>query len=99
MYETTIITKSAALCLKCDDIIESRHRHDFVRCSCESIFLDGGREYIRYGGNLSDIKLLTETRSKTVDEVKSDIIRYAEYSDDFYNSMVAEALHFLEKIT
>jgi hypothetical protein len=98
MYETTIITKSAALCLKCDDIIESQHRHDFVRCSCDAIFLDGGREYIRYGGNLSDIKLLTETRSKTVDEVKSDIIRYSNYTDDFHKSMVVDAQQFLESL-
>lgn len=40
---------SKAKCLKCNDIIESKHRHDFVRCSCDEIFLDGGDEYIRAG--------------------------------------------------
>jgi len=36
-------------CKKCGDVIESKHRHDFVWCSCKSVFVDGGREYIRGG--------------------------------------------------
>lgn len=31
---------SKAKCLKCNDIIESKHRHDFVRCSCNDNLLD-----------------------------------------------------------
>jgi len=50
--------------MKCYDIIESYHNHDFVRCKCGAIFLDGGMDYIRYGGysdmTLEDINLLTE---------------------------------------
>jgi hypothetical protein len=37
-------------CLKCNDIIESMHRHDFVWCSCGNIFIDGGNDYMRFGG-------------------------------------------------
>jgi len=37
-------------CLKCGDVIESKHVHDFKVCSCENIFIDGGNEYVRYGG-------------------------------------------------
>lgn len=44
------LTRNAARCLKCNDIIESKYRHDFVWCSCESIFVDGGLDYARYGG-------------------------------------------------
>lgn len=36
-------------CKKCNDIIESKHSHDFVRCKCGSIYIDGGNEYQRYG--------------------------------------------------
>lgn len=36
-------------CKKCDDIIESVHNYDFKKCKCGSIFIDGGREYQRYG--------------------------------------------------
>lgn len=34
-------------CKKCDDIIESKHRHDFVTCKCKSIAVDGGNDYQR----------------------------------------------------
>lgn len=41
-------------CLKCGDIIESKHVHDFKFCSCGNIFIDGGDEYTRYGGKALD---------------------------------------------
>ncbi len=42
-------------CPNCGDIIESKHRHDFVVCKCwnaatSGIFLDGGPDYPRFGG-------------------------------------------------
>lgn len=43
--------RNRARCLKCGDIIESKYRHDFVKCSCGSIFVDGGNDYWRCGGN------------------------------------------------
>ena len=42
-------------CKKCKDIIESKHVHDFKWCSCKSIAVDGGLEYLRRIGNLEDI--------------------------------------------
>lgn len=36
-----------AKCLMCNDIIVSRHRHDFVTCSCGSLAVDGGKEYLK----------------------------------------------------
>lgn len=36
-------------CLVCNDIIQSTHVHDFVRCSCGAIFVDGGSDYLRMG--------------------------------------------------
>ena len=41
---------SKAMCASCGDVIESKHRHDFVSCGCGETFLDGGDEYIRAGG-------------------------------------------------
>jgi hypothetical protein len=41
--------RNRAKCLKCGDIIESKYRHDFVKCSCGAIFVDGGNEYWRAG--------------------------------------------------
>jgi hypothetical protein len=38
---------SKGQCTLCGDIMESKHRHDFVRCKCGESFLDGGDEYWR----------------------------------------------------
>lgn len=46
--------RNIAKCKKCGDIIESKHRHDFVQCSCGAIFVDGGNDYIRRGGDQFD---------------------------------------------
>ncbi len=56
----TKITKNAAKCLKCDDIIESTFRHDFRYCSCRAIFVDGGLDYLRRGGDFNNIEELSE---------------------------------------
>ncbi|WP_062351165.1 MULTISPECIES: DUF7695 domain-containing protein [Bacillaceae] len=40
-------------CKKCDDIIESKHSYDFKRCSCGAIFVDGGKNYQRYGWGMN----------------------------------------------
>ena len=34
-------------CKLCGDEIESKHRHDFVTCSCGEISVDGGLDYLR----------------------------------------------------
>lgn len=44
-----IILRNRFKCNKCGDIIESKSRHDFVKCSCGSIFCDGGHDYVRLG--------------------------------------------------
>lgn len=36
---------NAVKCLKCNDIIQSKHRHDFVWCSCGNVAVDGGNDY------------------------------------------------------
>lgn len=44
-------------CKSCLDIIESKHRHDFKWCKCESICIDGGNDYLKLGypdGNVED---------------------------------------------
>ena len=39
------------MCKLCGDVIESKTRHDFVRCKCKSIYVDGGKDYFRRGGD------------------------------------------------
>lgn len=50
-----MIVENKAICNKCGDEIFSKHRHDFVTCSCGAISVDGGQEYIRRVGSLSDM--------------------------------------------
>ena len=51
-------------CKKCNDIIESKDVHDFKWCTCKSIAVDGGLEYLRRVGNLEDIIELSEFEMK-----------------------------------
>lgn len=36
-------------CVVCNDIIHSKHRHDYVVCSCGEVSIDGGSDYVRVG--------------------------------------------------
>ena len=46
-----MIVQNAIICKECDDFIFSRHRHDFVTCSCGACSVDGGQEYLRRSGD------------------------------------------------
>lgn len=43
------LIKNAIKCNRCGDVIESKHRHDFKRCKCGTVFVDGGLDYSRRG--------------------------------------------------
>ena len=66
---TEIINKIQ--CRLCEDIIESKHRHDFVRCKCGEIFTDGGTEYFRRGAkdmnNIIDLSTYEVDKNPTKD--------------------------------
>jgi hypothetical protein len=38
-------------CVHCKDIIISHHRHDYKHCSCGTVSVDGGRDYLLRGFN------------------------------------------------
>jgi hypothetical protein len=64
-----MIVRNAAECARCGDVIESRYRHDYVSCKCGGIFVDGGKDYIRRGGETLDLIIdLIIYRSEVVDE-------------------------------
>lgn len=55
------IIRNRAMCKVCGDIIESKNRHDWQTCSCGSIFVDGGHEYLRRGAkHMEDLEELSE---------------------------------------
>ena len=37
-------------CPKCQDVVYSNSRHDWERCLCGAVFIDGGWDYTRTGG-------------------------------------------------
>ncbi len=49
------IIRNMVKCLNCSDTIESVNTHDFKFCKCQAIFVDGGKEYLRRGGDLDKI--------------------------------------------
>ena len=53
---TKKLIKNAIKCLKCNDVVESKHKHDFKWCKCGTVFVDGGLTYRRIGGDLSMIE-------------------------------------------
>lgn len=68
-----------ARCKHCGDVIESKTRHDFVTCKCfgdyetnghHGIFIDGGDDYFRCGGNFEDLEHISDnTTNKNRDGV------------------------------
>jgi len=65
---------SKAKCLDCEDILESKHRHDFVKCKCGNSFIDGGDDYFRGGGSIWPLP---------DEELKADAI----LNDEFYAAL------------
>ncbi len=53
--------QQATVCLLCNKVIFSVNRHDYRKCGCPNeTVVDGGREYLRYGGkDMTKIKLVT----------------------------------------
>ena len=48
-----MIVQNAVSCLNCGDFIFSVHRHNFVTCTCGTISVDGGQDYLRRVGDMS----------------------------------------------
>ena len=54
------LTRNAVRCLRCGDVIESKNIHEWVRCSCGAVAVDGGLSYRRRTGFESDMEELSE---------------------------------------
>ena len=50
---------SAIQCLKCNDIIVSKYRHDFRFCKCRAVAIDGGTDYLRCIGNKENYRIVS----------------------------------------
>lgn len=49
-----MIIQNAVTCLGCGDFIVSKHRHDFVTCTCGAVSVDGGQSYLRRVGDFGN---------------------------------------------
>lgn len=70
------IIRNRCKCALCGDVIESKHRHDFVTCKCGAISVDGGKDYLKRSGNWEDIIEMSEEvedeQTKRTDGRESD---------------------------
>lgn len=71
------ILKNKVRCKACGEVIESMHRHDFVKCSCENqTMTDGGvcNGYVRRGG--VDLSLIEPIEEYISEEEMEKYIKY-----------------------
>ena len=73
-----MIIQNAVTCLGCGDFIVSKHRHDFVTCTCGAISVDGGQSYLRRVGDFANSvdhswELPTELYRQCADAVEEAI--------------------------
>ena len=59
-------------CKKCNDVLHSKHRHDLQQCKCGAVFVDGGDDYCRIGGHISDFVILLDDNTEKKLEAGSD---------------------------
>lgn len=64
------ITRNSIKCNRCGDEIESASVHDFRWCSCGTVAVDGGREYLKRlyksPGDYEDTSIYTSEEVWTV---------------------------------
>lgn len=53
-------------CKKCGNIIESKSTNDYKRCSCGTVAIDGGKDYLKRIGNEKDYEELSEIKDNNV---------------------------------
>ena len=51
-------------CKKCGNIIESKSTNDYKRCSCGTVAIDGGKDYLKRIGNEEDYEELSTVCKK-----------------------------------
>lgn len=49
-------------CKKCEDIIESKSTNDYKKCSCGTVAVDGGKDYLKRIGNEEDYEDISEIK-------------------------------------
>ena len=62
------IIRNAIKCNFCGQIIESKYRHEFKRCRCGRVAVDGGHDYLRRvyqkESDFTDISVVSKEQKK-----------------------------------
>ncbi len=82
-------------CLQCGDIIESKSLHNLVNCKCENCYIDGGQNYLHFGGNdFSKILIIfddvTEVLASDEENYK---MKYEEWENHKYRNLSKNLLN------
>ena len=72
-----MIVQNAVNFLSCGDLIVSKHRHDFVTCTCGAISVDGGQEYLRRVGDFANAVDLSWSLSDELYRDSADAVEEA----------------------
>ena len=73
-------------CLICGDIIESKSVHNLVSCKCKSCYIDGGQDYLHFGGNdFNKILIVFDDGTKIL---ASDEERYKKKYEEWENNRI-----------
>lgn len=65
-------------CLKCGDKPFSAHRHDYSECSCGTIAVDGGMDYLKRSGDLDQYKDISVIISEEAFDAIGESLEWAE---------------------
>lgn len=82
-------------CLLCRDIIESKNVHNLVSCKCENCYIDGGQDYLHFGGNdLSKILIIFDDGTEVLASDEENYKRkYEEWENDKYRNLRKSSLN------
>lgn len=71
-----VLIQNAVKCLECGEMLQSIHRHDYVKCSCPNgTMTDGGNEYHRYGGaDMNKVEHYTIYKGESFEDIKKKLL-------------------------
>lgn len=86
IYRTGTTEVTGIKCLKCGSIIFSRTTHDYRRCKCGAVAIDGGFDYMKVAGEYGDYvpkKLFVDaTRRELYDDWNNMVDKWGRIDQD-----------------
>ena len=73
---------------KLNDIIESKYRHGLSSCKCNNCYIDGGQDYLHFGGkDFTQILIIFDDGTEVL---ASDEEKYKEKYEEWENNKIKE---------